>query len=299
MHFGFLAESIKSQSIVKSLLNGGAAQAKKTLMGTPIPEPLDDGATLALNLLKQEVKRSDKSVFGFANLMETHEPYSFFRGMDENLVDKKGWSSLHVDRWDLIYNECAKRDKVLMRQYHRATVEYVTRKIAELAEDLPNTTIIVTSDHGENLGYPEEDNLWGHTSSLSDALCHVPLDIINPPTNVGAVEKLVSHLDLPKIVQSLADGEIPEIDRAVAPAETLGMAAGPEPPADKDHWNRGIRAVWSDDQMVVWDSESNELPAWAQDEFDISIEKAKSNASDKDVSIDAATEARLEELGYI
>ena len=289
---------------MKSLLNGAAAQAKKSLMGTRIPEPVDDGAKVALDQLKTWVQENEDPVFGFANLMETHEPYSFFRGMDRSLVDETSWSSLNISRWDLVYDEGKhQRDARLTRQYHHATIEYVTRLISDLARELPNTSIIVTSDHGENLGYDNEEGLWAHTSSLSEGVCHVPLDILNAPGDrETVVNDIVSHLDMPDIVTSLGAGNLPTIKRAAAPAETLGMSAGPEPPEDKDYWDRTRRSVWSNDnRWVTWDILDNDPPEWAASCFQNMIQEAHDAArleGQNEQEIDAATEERLKDLGY-
>jgi hypothetical protein len=302
---GFLAEAARHDRRLRSLLNGAMLQAKRSLMDTPVPDPIDDGARLALRYLGRELETDNEPLFGFVNLMEPHKPYSFFRGMDPSLVDEIGWSSFDITQWDLIYEPWSHEEAIpLMRQYHRATIEYATRKVLEFAARFPETTVIVTSDHGENVGYEDEGYLWGHTSSLSDGLTHVPLDVLNAPgEKQGSIDDLVSHLDLPDMVAAFGRGRMPEVSREVAPAETMGMAACTDPPANEPYWQRTRRAAWHEDGRAVrWDVETEAAPEWALNAFETPILEAHREARrggriERD--LDAATEQQLTDLGYL
>jgi len=302
-YLGYLREALSSGAPMRSLVNGTSAQLTKLLMGRPIPEPADRGARATLRKLEDTIEAVDQPIFGFANLMETHVPYSYFRGIDSSIVDETAWTSRGITHWDLIYKPDQHAEDIdLMRQYHRATVEYVTRQIADFAERFPDTTIIVTSDHGENLGYEEEDGLWGHTSSLSDALTNIPMDILNAPENIGEVNDLVSHLDLPEMVCEFGRGDVPEVSRSVAPAESVGRAPAEKPPSDQDHWDRNIRVCWRDDGATAQWEVDGEAPAWGVDQFDVSISELRNQEekrADSGKEVDSATEARLEDLGYL
>jgi arylsulfatase A-like enzyme len=61
----------------------------------------------------------------------------------------------------------------------RALDDWLARILEQLDSKglLDDTLVIVTSDHGENLG---EDNLIGHAFSLSEKLIHVPLVVTGP-----------------------------------------------------------------------------------------------------------------------
>jgi membrane-anchored protein YejM (alkaline phosphatase superfamily) len=85
------------------------------------------------------------------------------------------------------------------------------------------TTVIVTADHGEDLGDSPLDSSFGHTGSLSEGLLHVPLELYNPPQGYKSVyDNLVSHLDLAQLIMSIADESDCDISRTVAPAEIIG-----------------------------------------------------------------------------
>ncbi|AUV82525.1 hypothetical protein C2R22_13475 [Salinigranum rubrum] len=301
LYLEFIRESIKSDHPLKSMVNGASVQLKKSLMDTRFPEPIDHGTSSSLRMIKRYLQSSDEPVFGFLNLMETHVPYSYFRGLNSAFVDDVSWSSRGLDRWELSSGSCDPEDEKLYRQYHEATIDYTTRKIRELAEVLEDTVFIITADHGENMGYEEEDNLWGHTSSLSEGVCHVPLDVLNGPASVGTEPTLVSHLDLGDLVCSLRRGSVPEIGRDVVGAETLGMAAGSDPPEEMIHWDRPLRAAWRGDEKVVWTLDEDHRCDWGAELFSDSIHDAYKRARQgppQEVEVDAAVEARLKELGY-
>lgn len=100
------------------------------------------------------------------------------------------------------------RTKALARSMYEAQVRYQDRRLGEilslierLTEGEP-TMVIVTADHGEDLG---EAGRWGHAFSLSDQLTHVPLIIRFPGTaNAGTrVQGLCSLVDIfPTVVES-------------------------------------------------------------------------------------------------
>lgn len=63
------------------------------------------------------------------------------------------------------------------------------------------TTFIITSDHRENLGYESDKYNFNYLTSLTEAILHVPLILINPPSDYPeTIEKIASHLDLKKLV---------------------------------------------------------------------------------------------------
>jgi len=103
------------------------------------------------------------------------------------------------------------------REFYAASVDYLDRLVSSLIEDIRESsdrpvTFIITSDHGENNGFPHEDYLIDHKSSLSESLLHVPLEIIiDAPEDVEFKQRFVSHLSLPDLVTALAQGTMPDV----------------------------------------------------------------------------------------
>ncbi|WP_458207848.1 sulfatase-like hydrolase/transferase [Haladaptatus sp. NG-SE-30] len=298
----------------------------------PVPKLVDDGASAVLRSARRQIDRSDGPYFGFLNLMDAHTPLQPCRAFDDSLQRvPNSWTSSQHDVWELMH-EPEKHAEYwrLRKQVYGATIDYLDRVIAEFVTDIlerstRETTIVVTADHGENHGEESDDYLANHKSSLSEGLLHVPLYVINPPDGYDDHEdELVSHLELADLVTGLADGRTPDVFRDRTPAELVGMSAGPEPPSNYEYWDRMIRCVYDGTTKTVWDSlgtcidyeldpsrpswqrrvETTEgTPAVESEFFDDSIEEAKAAAkvstTTSDDEIDAATESRLEELGYL
>jgi arylsulfatase A-like enzyme len=151
--------------------------------------PVDDGAAAAERVVRGWLRdRSKRPFFWFVNLMECHAPY----------YPPRPYNDLGpVDRWRAIqdYNRfqsfvsrmaMAARDieevpaDSLRRMRHlyaravRSMDDWLGRILQMLDERgvLDDTVVIVTSDHGENLG---EGRLMGHLLSLDQRLVRVPL----------------------------------------------------------------------------------------------------------------------------
>jgi hypothetical protein len=184
------------------------------------------------------------------------------------------------------------------------------------------TTFIITSDHGENLGYPDDDYLIEHTASLSEGLLHVPFDIINPPSEAHSDNSLFSLTMLPHFVEKMQSGEDISISGTrYIEAELIGSGLLNDP---DDYWDRMIRAVYDNKTQtkVTWDSLGNayrcsidgpsssrskqvtidSVPHWATNRFQTEITKYKRQAKEEktnDLDLQAGTKDRLEDLGYL
>jgi arylsulfatase A-like enzyme len=154
---------------------------------------LDDGASEVADLLTDWIARRDrKPFFWFVNLIECHSPY--MPPLPFNPLSP-------VDRWRAA-DEAAKYLNVAsiwkcalggfdvpadalerMRLLYGASASqldaWVARVMTELDRHrlLDDTQIVLTSDHGENLG---DGNLLGHSFSLDNRLLNVPLVTAGP-----------------------------------------------------------------------------------------------------------------------
>ncbi|MDS0295301.1 sulfatase-like hydrolase/transferase [Halogeometricum luteum] len=333
LYVGFLREAMRHDRPFRSLANGVAAQMKQTAMGSPIPDPMDDGAKLIRREALELLKERDAPQFLFLNFMEAHAPFSPIIGMDRSLYSvPNSWDSDREQFWDVSLAAERYPDYLRgFRELYAANIDYLDRVVSGLIEEIRRTvdretTVLVTADHGENLGYPFEDGLLGHKSSLSESLLHVPLEIIDPPRGwEEPTGRFVSHLELPDLVCGLADGETPDIGTDRAVAEHVGLSPGPEPPRDRDYWDRMMRCAYEDSRKVVWDSLSTvtayaldtarpcwqsefdedaaeaAIPEWTADWFDDDIEeyKQRARAHSNSVAVDDATASRLADLGYL
>lgn len=74
-------------------------------------------------------------------------------------------------------------------------------KSLQVYDDLENTIVIVTSDHGQEFN-DNAENYWGHNSNFSDYQVKVPLIVYWPNKNQGDVSYRTSHEDIvPTLLQ--------------------------------------------------------------------------------------------------
>jgi len=342
-----------------SLANGVVAGLDRALSRLPVPKPFDDGARPVARRVERELAGADRPTFVFANLMDAHWPMHHVRGYDRSLHDAgRSWSSLSFDRFDrLVYNRSGGPDRrddndqpdagdaadpvtahaefvENYRGVYAASVDYLDRVVADLLDRLAaldrETTVVVTADHGENLGYPADRGLFSHEASLTEALLHVPLAVVNAPDPVAAAvadandgDGYVSHLDLGPLLRGIATGESVALDRESVPAELPTTATHGDLSADeRRYWQRSLRCVYRGDRKVVWHSLGavteygldrsrpswqsagralGAVPEWCRDPFADDIDALAADvAADRGTPLDAdaATRARLEELGY-
>lgn len=126
-------------------------------------------------------------------------------------------------------------------------------KLCELLEDqgvLDETLIVVSADHGEQLG---EFNVYGDHHCADYSTCRIPLIISGPDVEPGVDDSLLYNLDLAPTVTELAGFETPDgwDGRSFESAVTDGASAGRENLVlSQNAWScqRGVR--W-DDWMLL------------------------------------------------
>lgn len=329
----FLTTAIRRDHTLATITNAGLAQLDMLFSHLPLARLLDDGAATALETARRTVDESPEPFFLFCNLMEAHTPHQNTRGYDGSLHDvPNGWSSTNdLDQWDITRHGSAghETDIERFRQLYGASIDYLDRQVAAFIEDVSENTrgetrFVVTADHGENLGFEADEGLFGHKSSLTEALLHVPLCIVNPPDGYDERERrYFSHLELGTLVAGLARGETPAVFDERIPAELVGTTNVPDMPDDeRTFWERAIRCVYEGETKVVWDSLGERAaysldhsrPCWQERrDGDVSIPEWGTQFFDEDIGtykrrvdatadvyaeVDEFTQERLETLGY-
>lgn len=329
----FLKTALRHDHPLSTMGNAALAQLDVVFSKLPVPKLLDDGANAALRAARNHIDAIDEPFFLFVNLMEAHTPHQPTLHYERSLYDAPNdWSSItELDQWEINRSGKADYEKDVrhFRNLYAASIDYLDRKVSTFietvrAETNRETTFVITSDHGENLGYPADEGLFGHNSSLSEAVLHVPLTIINPPEGYSKREtEYFSHLELGRLLAGLADNRTPEVFSDRIPAERILTTNIPDVSDEEhDYWNRMLRCVYEGGTKFVWDSLGEcieyeldaerpcwqreyparpiDPPSWADEFFNIDIETFKSHVgSDHLRDVDDATQARLEELGYL
>ena len=169
--------------------------------------------------------------FAFLNYFDAHAPY-FTPERAERHFGKRPITPEDVEiirAWQSRTKAVATEHELeLARDAYDDCIAYLDAALGRLFDQLQqqgvleNTLIIVTSDHGEEIG---EHNLLGHGRSLYSEELHVPLIIVRPRLDQGTglvVAEPVSLRDLPATVLDLV-GIRPA--QASFPGRSLGRFA--------------------------------------------------------------------------
>jgi arylsulfatase A-like enzyme len=250
-----------------SLANAGClAVDAATRDRTGVPAVFDDGARTTLRESRRLVAETDDPFLLFCNLMEAHEPHRDTVGYDRERYAAsvpRGWSTRGLTPSDVLLaeGETPTRDRDLrrFRALYAASVDYLDRQVSAFVRELlataPETTVVVTADHGENLA-DDAERLFGHVGSLSEAVLHVPLLVVNAPGDPPErVTDRVSHLALRELLVGLARGTFPDVTTARPVAEVVGLTPGNDRLLDTDpNWDRTVRVAYDGDVKYCWDS---------------------------------------------
>lgn len=173
--------------------------------------PLDKIDSNLQNILS---KSKNKPFFLFFNLMVTHAPYL----SSQNILEIFGLSISDFRRIkhlllfplenfikvNLNSRHLSKKEILILNKLYDASVHYcdwiikqIFRKFKEYGM-LDNTYVIITSDHGELLGTPDDHYYWTHGvfHSVNEPLIKVPLIIYNNNFKGKTVEPQVELKDL-------------------------------------------------------------------------------------------------------
>jgi arylsulfatase A-like enzyme len=332
--------------------------------------------TLKMEALKQFVSNSNEPFFAFLNTKAAHHPYMPPRPYHMEYVpdhsrppvglisflyrlagDPYGGSSIEgvdeesVKQLDTQYPitadafEPTEEELSVIRGWYDGAIRYVDDKINELISHLrrkgvyDETTIIVTSDHGELFG---EHGLGKHYYSLYDQLLHVPL-VIRPANGRSAtINDIVSLADLYPTILDMAGADDPEDQgewsRSLLPLDTdpghdyviaeTGLKSDRpikknHPDFDDSEHNEVLQSVRTDEYKLIVNGEGEtELYQWRSDpenfqdisdanpevceELQQTIESELSSLSGQqwaddpdEVTDDDHLQQQLEDLGYM
>lgn len=284
---------------------------------------------------RNQILAGKEPYFLFLNFMNAHTPRRKRARFHAEVDVNPEWDSTDYDHWDIQtegVDDELRAHLANERDLYRVIVDYLDGKIATFVEAIQRlseheTTFIITADHGENLGYPHEQRLVGHQSSLSESLLHVPFLLINPPEGYDDREsEYFSHLSVPNMIRGMVAEETPYVFESAIAAERVGSGSGISSlPADVDaeYWDRTIRVAYRDDEKYEWDSLGNAyrrhlerhrpcwegdpetiemIPTFATSMFDRDIQSYRDSIDKKRIAPEDLSEevrAELEYLGYL
>lgn len=150
----------------------------------------DQGGRATLENIQRwaQERRDDRPFFLFVNFLEAHLSYDPPREIRRRYLEDLPADEKRSIQWASRVNARAlppeQVDWEVTRRLYYADVRFADQLLGELISRLrglgllENTVLIVTSDHGENLG---EHGLVEHQFSLHETVLAVPLVIVAPP----------------------------------------------------------------------------------------------------------------------
>lgn len=221
----------------------------------------DAGAAETGRLLRDSIEQwSGQPTFWFVNLAECHSPYLPPKPWNDLPAVERLRAAADASRFLSFEAIClyvagrlAMPAEALerMRHLYRRAVSYMDSWLGGALEALDSrgildqTLVIVTSDHGENLG---EDGLIAHGFSLDERLIHVPFVSAGP--GLLAEDRVVSLAALPaQIAEACSLEEHPWRDDrppvGIAVAQYDPMGTGDDPRV------REFTARWALDEQAL------------------------------------------------
>ncbi len=214
-------KSVRAAAILKlkSLLPEKVYNFLKTLKNKVRPQ-IDDKGAYSTNMLirswLEETQHDNRPFFIFINYIEPHLPYRPVSPFDRRFIDDR-----HSKMRILSVNQDMRRqwagaakmtreDFEILGGLYDGELSYLDWRMGQLLQYLrqkgllDNTILIITSDHGENLG---EHDLMDHQLCLYDTLVRIPL-LIRWPSKLGTetnAGKLVSIVDIFPTLLALLD----------------------------------------------------------------------------------------------
>lgn len=175
--------------------------------------------------------------FGYVIYWDTHLPY-YAHGEHGTRwlppgVDRE--HALRVDRNHLAYHTgqlpMTEEDFEILRACYDGALASIDEEIGYLVDRLQQrgildrTLLIVTSDHGENIG---DHNLMSHAYSLHDTLIRVPL-IMRYPACFAKGSRIASQAQLTDVFPTILDAlqlDVPEVRADLQGVSLLGDQTG-------------------------------------------------------------------------
>jgi arylsulfatase A-like enzyme len=176
-----------------------------------------DAARINQDFLEWHTEGDGRPFFAFLNYFDPHSPYLLPRGERRRLGTREPGDEerTFLQTWDDRPRPNASLEQIqLVRDAYDECIAYLDEQLGQLFDELErrgalaNTLVIITSDHGEELG---EHGLFGHGKSLYGQETHVPLVIVPPSGNSSesmrgiVIPEPVSLRDLPATVLDFLD----------------------------------------------------------------------------------------------
>jgi len=336
---------------IKSLYNlGSVVVAKMATKVEPlqrVSHPLFTGASgytytgaknnYHIRRILDNESSTDSPFFLFSNFMETHRPYLATDDTDESFSElyrlnetvASPWRFLEMRANDTIDTSDLER----IRELYANEVAVADGYLEQLLDELDalglreDTLVVVTADHGENLGEKDATGRvrMGHEASMSDILLKVPLVVAHPdleartisdPVSLNGLYDLFVHagevLSGERDIKSILSPESPVFSECPANGAVQLYDRYPDVPEGivrervEEH---GVAAYWKGWRVLVYST--SERHAWRDGER-VDIESVPSHilqdcerrltaldGGESEIELSDDEIEQLEALGYL
>lgn len=336
---GFLRAALQSGRPVRSLANGVVAklawdypQLLPDRFGRRLSSGSVHGSTYT-NLFRRWVDETPEPWAACINYMDAHHPYLPSEEVD--LWNDGTVTSIQqsIDSMPLgFYTGIDPWWKCELLEYlYDGTIRQIDQEIKRLIEflrlrdELENTLVIITSDHGEGFGERSrlrDLRLAGHNVGETEVNLHVPLIVSYPDRQGGeTIDRPVTLTGIPSAIRSAVDApsDILDLTEHAVLARTQGLL---EPQRERlrkrgvdleqfvgqssvlyESDGHGVRKemIWGDRSMtaICIDAQTSYV---VRDDVD-RVSSAFADLADAEVrgesaSVDEGVERRLRDLGY-
>ena len=192
-----------------------------------------DAKSIVDAFLRWTERDRNRPYFAVLNLMDAHSPYQSPDSVLFRFVDHR---PLSRNSPGVTYTAYQLQD---LHAAYDAAIAYIDQEVGRLVDtlrnrgDLDNTVLVVTSDHGEQLGEHAAD-LTGHGNSLFAALVRVPLLMHAPGriTQAGRIRRTVAAHRIAATILALAVPEDSALLAGLPIVGTDGVFTAPEDDED-------------------------------------------------------------------
>jgi arylsulfatase len=346
-YVGYLRHAVADGMPIRSIVNATARQLELTT-DARLPESLatrpgNKSVKYAEAFLDWQTGRSTWAAC--LNLTDAHHPYTPTDPYDRwgGRTLRRIHNELDDPRWDFYSGrEPWWKRRALTGLYDGciaqvdAAIETIVETLSD-REQLKNTLVVVTADHGEGFGEPSQVRpgfrIVGHAGGIHELLLHIPLIVRFPGQGEGErVSSAATLTQFPSVVKRVLngrcerDGFVPD-DLVVATSDLdrqfetslknydayrdefdTSLFSGTARAVYKDRDGAGVRKFiqWGDDEAVVDIGDAQSMmtrvdlkgaAAEVTSAFDTLSSQAVRESAGDDVDND--TRRRLEDLGYM
>ncbi len=163
---------------------------------------------LTAKLLKNIIENANEPWFIYLHLMDTHLPYepkTFpLIAIIRYLVFYKNWKKKMQKTW-IGKKGFTERELKELKELYKKTMKNAVEQIEKYIGLIDKKNVlIITADHGENLG---ENGVVGHQFSFSDDLLRVPLIVYHPQIGEKCLKSLFETKNIFYLIKDIVEKE--------------------------------------------------------------------------------------------